>query len=117
MFPMLTCGTQLSGGVMFSAVVGRELRAPITRWRRPFSCRWRAHSREQIVLGFRATSVASAGIVAYANASARLSQAFATESRAYHRLRNSGSQLVRVDHVHVTEGGQAVISNLKADVI
>jgi hypothetical protein len=29
------------------------------------------------------------------------------------RLRNGGSQFVRVEHVHVNEGGQAVIGNLK----
>jgi hypothetical protein len=27
-------------------------------------------------------------------------------------LRNGGSQIVRVEHVHVNEGGQAVIGNV-----
>jgi hypothetical protein len=31
----------------------------------------------------------------------------------YARLRNGGSQFVRVEHVHVKEGGQAVIGNVK----
>jgi hypothetical protein len=29
------------------------------------------------------------------------------------RLRNGGSQFVRVEHVHVHEGGQAVIGNVR----
>ena len=29
------------------------------------------------------------------------------------RLRNGGQQFVRVEHVHVNEGGQAVIGNVK----
>jgi hypothetical protein len=28
-------------------------------------------------------------------------------------LRNGGSQLVRVEHVHVNEGGQALIGNVR----
>ena len=31
---------------------------------------------------------------------------------AYRRLKNGGSQFVRVEHVHVNEGGQAVIGNV-----
>jgi hypothetical protein len=30
------------------------------------------------------------------------------------RLRNGGSQFVRVEHVHVNEGGQAVIGNIRS---
>ena len=29
------------------------------------------------------------------------------------RLRNGGQQFVRVEHVHVNDGGQAVIGNVK----
>ena len=29
------------------------------------------------------------------------------------RLRNGGQQFVRVEHVHINEGGQAVIGNVK----
>jgi len=32
--------------------------------------------------------------------------------RSAARLRNGGSQTVRIEHVHVNEGGQAVIGNL-----
>ena len=31
------------------------------------------------------------------------------------RLRNGGSQVVRVEHVHVNEGGQALIGNVRKD--
>ena len=50
--------------------------------------------------------------IALANASARLSQAFATQFAALNRHRNGRSQFVRVEHVHVNDGGQAVIGNI-----
>ena len=45
-------------------------------------------------------------VAAMASAAARLLRAYATQIEA---LRSGGSQLVRVEHVHVNEGGQAVI--------
>jgi len=30
------------------------------------------------------------------------------------RLKNGGSQVVRVEHVHVNDGGQAVIGNVQS---
>ena len=33
---------------------------------------------------------------------------------ALRRLRNEGSQIVRVEHVHVNEGGQVVTGNVKS---
>ena len=50
---------------------------------------------------------------ATASAVARLLRAYATQVEVLRRLRNGGSQLVRVEHVHVNEGGQAVIGNVK----
>ena len=41
-----------------------------------------------------------------ASAAARLLRAYATQVEALRRLRNGGSQTVRVEHVHVNEGGQ-----------
>jgi hypothetical protein len=49
-----------------------------------------------------------------ASAASRLLRAYATQVEALRRLRNGGSQFVRVEHVHVNEGGQAVIGNVKA---
>jgi hypothetical protein len=47
-----------------------------------------------------------------ASAVARLMKAFAAQVETLRRLRNGGSQFVRVEHVHVNEGGQAIIGNL-----
>jgi hypothetical protein len=33
------------------------------------------------------------------------------------RLRNGGSQVGRVEHVHINEGGQAVIGNISAEEV
>ena len=44
-----------------------------------------------------------------ASAASRLVRAHATQVETLRRLRNGGSQFVRVEHVHVNEGGQAVI--------
>ena len=47
-----------------------------------------------------------------AAAVARLGRAFAAQVETLRRLRNGGSQLVRVEHVHVNDGAQAVIGNV-----
>ena len=52
-------------------------------------------------------------VVAMASAAARLLRAYAAQVEALRRLRNGGSQTVRVEHVHVNEGGQAIIGNVK----
>ena len=44
-----------------------------------------------------------------ASAAGRLLRAYAAQVEALRRLRSGGSQFVRVEHVHVNEGGQAVI--------
>ena len=50
-----------------------------------------------------------------ASAAARLMRAYATQVEALRRLRNGGSQVVRVEHVHVNQGGQALIGNVRKD--
>jgi hypothetical protein len=40
-------------------------------------------------------------------------KAFAMQVEVLRRLRNGGQQFVRVEHVHINEGGQAVIGNVK----
>ena len=54
-------------------------------------------------------------VAAKASAAARLLRAYATQVEALRRLRNGGSQFVRVEHVHVNEGGQAVIGPVAVD--
>ena len=49
-----------------------------------------------------------------ASAAARLLRAYATQVEALRRLRNGNSQTVRVEHVHVNEGGQAIIGNVRS---
>jgi hypothetical protein len=52
-------------------------------------------------------------IALFASAAARLMKTFAMQMEAFRRLRNGGQQFVRVEHVHVNDGGQAVIGNVK----
>jgi hypothetical protein len=52
-------------------------------------------------------------VTAMASSAARLLRAYAAQVEVLRRLRSGGSQLVRVEHVHVNEGGQAVIGNVK----
>ena len=52
-------------------------------------------------------------IAAFGSAAARLMRAFATQVEVLRRLRNGGQQFVRVEHVHVNDGGQAVIGNVQ----
>ncbi len=51
---------------------------------------------------------------ALGSAAARLLRAYAMQVEVHRRLRHGGRQHVRVEHVHVSEGGQAVIGNVRA---
>ena len=48
-------------------------------------------------------------------AAARLLRAYATQVEALRRLRHDGSQTFRVEHVHVNDGGQALIGNVSGE--
>jgi hypothetical protein len=52
---------------------------------------------------------------AMASAASRLLRTYAIQVETLRRLRNGGSQFVRVEHVHVNEGGQAVIGPVALD--
>jgi hypothetical protein len=52
-------------------------------------------------------------VVRLVSAAARLSRAFTMQVESYRRLRHGGDQYVRVEHVHVNEGGQALIGNVR----
>jgi hypothetical protein len=52
-------------------------------------------------------------VVRLASAAARLSRAFTMQVEVYRRLRHGGDQYVRVEHVHINEGAQAVIGNVR----
>lgn len=49
-----------------------------------------------------------------AAAAARLIRAFAIQVEVMRRLRNGGTQLIRIERVEVKEGGQALIGNVKS---
>jgi hypothetical protein len=40
-------------------------------------------------------------------------KAFAMQMEVLRRMRRGGEQFVRVEHVHINDGGQAVIGNVK----
>ena len=52
-------------------------------------------------------------VAAFGSAAARLMRAYAIQVEVLRRLRNGGQQFVRVEHVHVNDGGRAVIGNVK----
>ena len=51
-------------------------------------------------------------VTAVASAAARLLRAYAIQVETLRRLRHGAGQYVRVEHVHVNEGGQALIGNV-----
>jgi hypothetical protein len=53
-------------------------------------------------------------VVAFGSAAARLLRAFTSQVEVLRRLRHGGRQYVRVEHVSVNDGGQAVIGNVGA---
>jgi hypothetical protein len=55
-------------------------------------------------------------IAAFGSAAARLMRAYAMQVEVLRRLRNGGQQYVRVEHVHVNDGGQAVVGNVKSEL-
>jgi hypothetical protein len=52
-------------------------------------------------------------IAAFGSTAARLMKVVALQVEILRRLRHGGQQFVRVEHVHVNNGGQAVIGNVK----
>jgi hypothetical protein len=52
-------------------------------------------------------------IAAFGSAAARLMRAYATQVEVLRRLRSGGQQFMRIEHVHVNDGGQAVIGNVQ----
>jgi hypothetical protein len=52
-------------------------------------------------------------VAAFASATARLLRAYAMQMEVLRRLRNGGQQSIRVEHVHIDDGGLAVIGNVK----
>ena len=72
------------------------------------------HAAAMSVLArFRGGGGSEHRVVALATAAARPMRAYSVQVEALRRLRHGGDQYVRVEHVHVNDGGQAVIGNVK----
>jgi hypothetical protein len=52
-------------------------------------------------------------IAAFGSTAARLMRTFAVQMEVLRRLRHGGHQFVRVEHVQVNDGGQAIIGNVR----
>jgi hypothetical protein len=72
------------------------------------------HSATTAVLGRLAGAYGDRSILAAATAVSRLSRAFSILVETLRRLRNGGSQVIRIERVDVREGGQAMIGNLNS---
>jgi len=72
------------------------------------------HSASMAILGKRDSGFGSERRgVAFASAAARLMKTFAMRVEVLRRLRNGGQQFMRIEHVHINHGGQAVIGNVR----
>ena len=67
-----------------------------------------------VLARFRGGGGSEHRVAALATAAARLLRAYSVQVETLRRLRHGGDQYVRVEHVHVNDGGQAVIGNVKA---
>jgi hypothetical protein len=56
-------------------------------------------------------------VASLATAAAKLMRAYTAQVEALRRLRNGGDQHIRVEHVHVHEGGQAVVGTIQCENI
>ena len=72
------------------------------------------HAAAMSVLArFRGGGGTERHVVALATAAARLLRAYSVQVETLRRLRHGGDQYVRVEHVHVNDGGQAIVGNVK----
>src|SRR3954466_12516279 len=74
------------------------------------------HSAAMAVLNRLGGASGDRSVAAMASAAARLLRTYASQVEALRRLRNGGSQTLRVEHVHVNEGGQAIIGTVRTGV-
>jgi hypothetical protein len=73
------------------------------------------HAAAMSVLArFRGGGGTERWVVALATAAARLLRAYSVQVETLRRLRHGGDQYVRVEHVHVNDGGQAIVGNVKS---
>jgi hypothetical protein len=73
------------------------------------------HSATMAVLGRLSSAYGNRNVLAAATAVSRLSRAFSTLVETLRRLRNGGSQVIRIERVDVRDGSQAIIGNIKQE--
>ena len=73
------------------------------------------HTAALAVLAQIGTGGPDRSVAMMAIAASRLLRAATAQQEVYRRLKNGGSQYVRVEHVHVNSGGQAVIGNVGSE--
>jgi hypothetical protein len=74
-----------------------------------------AHAAAMAILArFRGGGGSEGRVAALATAAARLLRAYSVQVETLRRLRHGGDQYVRVEHVHVNDGGQAIVGNVKS---
>ena len=56
-------------------------------------------------------------VAAFGSGAARLMRAYVAQVEVLRRLRNGGQQYVRVEHVHINDGGQAVITASRLSIV
>ena len=66
-----------------------------------------------VLARFRGGGGSEQRVAALATAAARLLRAYSVQVETLRRLRHGGDQYVRVEHVHVNDGGQAIVGNVK----
>jgi hypothetical protein len=71
------------------------------------------HSAAMSVLARFSRAVIDRQVIPLASAAARLLRAYSVQVEAVRRLRHGGDQYVRVEHVHINDGAQAVIGNVQ----
>ena len=72
------------------------------------------HKLASECLSRASTTPSTEHMQAYANLAVKLQRTFAAQIEALARLRGGANQSVRVEHVHVHDGGQAIVGNVGA---
>jgi hypothetical protein len=73
---------------------------------------WRQSTAMAVLAKLDVTFATERRVAAFGSAAARLLRAYAMQVEVLRRLRHGGQQTVRVEHVYVNDGGQAVIGNV-----
>lgn len=73
------------------------------------------HQLANEMLGRAATTDRTDHLQLYGNMAVKLQRTFTEQLEALGRMRGNANQSVRVEHVHVHEGGQAIVGNVKAN--